>query len=181
MTEIIKKIWRVAGTILVVLIVALAVALVGVRLFGFNTYAVTSGSMEPTYHVGSLIYVKSVDTSELEVGDPITFMLDEDTVATHRIVEIVPDEEDSSVIRFRTKGDANDTVDGSLVHYKNVIGKPVFTIPYLGYVADFVQRPPGLYIFIGGAAIILILVFLPDILGDGEEEKDSKKKKRKTE
>ena len=54
-------------------------------------------------------------------------MLDENTVATHRVVGIVPDEEDPSVIRFRTKGDANDAEDGSLVHYKNVIGTPIFS------------------------------------------------------
>ena len=28
-----------------------------------------------------------------------------------------------------------------LVHYKNVIGTPVFSIPYLGYVADYIQHP----------------------------------------
>ena len=170
-----KKIWKAIGTVFVILIVALSLALVGVRLFGIKTYAVTSGSMEPTYHVGSLIYVKNVDTSSLKVGDAITFMLDEDTVATHRIVEIVSDDSDQSVLRFRTKGDANDTVDAGLVHYKNVIGKPVFSVPCLGYVADFVQHPPGLYIFLGGAAIILILVFLPDILGSSEEKKKNKK------
>lgn len=83
---------------------SLAVALVGVRLVGLNTYVVLSGSMEPTYHTGSLLYVKSVDPQDLRVGDPITFMLNEDTVATHRIIEILPDEEDSSVLRFRTQG-----------------------------------------------------------------------------
>ena len=92
------------------------------------------------YHVGALIYVKEVDYRELESGDVITFMLDEDTVATHRIVEVVPDEEDASVIRFRTKGDANTAEDGGLVHYKNVIGTPVFTIPYLGYLAKMCIR-----------------------------------------
>lgn len=97
--------------------------------------------MEPTYHTGSLIYVKSVDYTELKTGDVISFMLNEDTVATHRIVEIVPDEEDASVLRFRTKGDANNTDDGGLVHYKNVIGTPIFTIPYLGYVANYIQHP----------------------------------------
>lgn len=163
-------------TVVVVIIVALAVALAGVRLFGIQPYAVTSGSMEPTYHVGSLIYVKSVDTSKLQAGDVITFMLDEDTVATHRITAVVPDEEDASVLRFRTKGDANDTEDGSLVHYKNVIGTPVFTIPYLGYLAGVIQHPPGTYIAIGGAAILLILVFLPDILGGSDEEEKKKKK-----
>ena len=113
------------------LVVLLAVALVGVRLVGIKTYAVISGSMEPTYPTGSLLYVKSVNAQELRVGDAITFMLDEDTVATHRIIEIIPDDEDSSILRFRTQGDANDTPDGTPVHYKNIIGKPVFAVPYL--------------------------------------------------
>ena len=163
---------------IVIVIVALAVALVGVRLAGIRTFAVTSGSMEPTYHVGSLIYVKSVDTDELKVGDAITFMLNEDTVATHRIVEILPDEEDSSVVCFRTKGDANDTVDGSLVHCKNVIGKPIFTVPYLGYLANVIQHPPGSYIALGVAAILLVLVFLPGLLGSDEEDDEKKIKKK---
>lgn len=108
MSHSFKKVWNVVSTVLVVLVVLLAVALVGVRLVGLNTYVVLSGSMEPTYHTGSLLYVKSVDPQDLRVGDPITFMLNEDTVATHRIIEILPDEEDSSVLRFRTQGDAND-------------------------------------------------------------------------
>lgn len=70
-------------------------------------------------------------------------MLDENTVATHRVVEVVPDEDDPSTLRFRTKGDANDAEDGSLVHYKNVIGTPVFTIPKLGYAANYIQPPPA--------------------------------------
>lgn len=145
---------------------SLAVALVGVRLVGLNTYVVLSGSMEPTYHTGSLLYVKSVDPQDLRVGDPITFMLNEDTVATHRIIEILPDEEDSSVLRFRTQGDANDAPDGTPVHYKNIIGKPVFSVPYLGYFANFVQNPPGLYFAIGFAVVLVLLVFLPDLLDD---------------
>ena len=129
MSHSFKKVWNVVSTVLVVLVVLLAVALVGVRLVGLNTYVVLSGSMEPTYHTGSLLYVKSVDPQDLRVGDPITFMLNEDTVATHRIIEILPDEEDSSVLRFRTRGDANDAPDGTPVHYKNVIGKPVKMVP----------------------------------------------------
>ena len=172
--QTLKKIWNVISTILVVLVVLLAVALVGVRLVGIKTYAVTSGSMEPTYPTGSLIYVKSMDAKDLKVGDNITFMLDEYTVATHRIIEIIPDEEDSSVLRFRTQGDANDTPDGTPVHYKNVIGKPVFSVPYLGYFAHFVQNPPGLYLAIGFALVLVLLVFLPDMLDDKKEEKKEK-------
>lgn len=178
MGKAVKKIWNIVTSIIVALAVLLAIALVGVRLIGFQVFTVLSGSMEPTYHVGSLIYVKDVDYTELEAGDVITFMLDEDTVATHRIVEVVPDETDSSVLRFKTKGDANAAEDGSLVHYKNVIGTPVFTIPKLGYVANYIQNPPGMYVAISAGAVLLLLVFLPDLFSKDEKEETKKKGKR---
>ena len=176
MGKTIKKILNVISTILVTIVVVLALLLVGARFIGLNVYSVLSGSMEPTYHVGSLIYVKDVDTDELKAGDVITYMLDEDTIVTHRIVDVIPDETDPSIIRFQTKGDANDSVDGSLVHYKNVIGTPVFSIPKLGYLANYIQKPPGRYIAISAGAIILLLVFLPDLFSD--DDKSEKKKKK---
>lgn len=171
MGNTIKKIWNAVTTVLVILIVILAVLLVGVRLVGFRVFTVLSGSMEPTYHVGSLIYVKDVDYRQLEAGDVITFMLDENTVATHRIIQVVPDEDEPEVLRYATQGDANDAPDGTLVHYKNVIGTPVFTIPRLGYVANYIQNPPGTYIAISGAAILLLLMFLPDLFSEDEPKK----------
>ncbi len=176
MTKTIKKIWNIVTSILVGFVLLLAIALVGVRLFGFQVYTVLSGSMEPAYHTGALIYVKDVDYRELKSGDVITFMVNDDTVVTHRIVGVVPDEEDASVLRFRTKGDANEAEDGTLVHYRNIIGSPVFTIPYLGYVANIIQNPPGTYIAISLGAILLILVFLPDILFSDKDEQKGKKK-----
>ena len=175
----VKKIWNAITSLLVILVVIGAMLLGGVRILGYQVFTVLSGSMEPVYHTGSLIYVKDVDYRDLGEGDVITFMLNEDTVATHRIVGVVPDEADPSVIRYRTKGDANDAEDGALVHYKNVIGSPVFTIPYLGYVANYIQNPPGTYIAISGGAVLMILVFLPDLLGSDEEEKKTEKPKKK--
>ena len=179
MNKSLKKIWNVISTILVALVVLLALLLVGARVLGLQVFTVLSGSMEPTYHTGSLIYVKKVDPYTIEEGQPITFMLNENTIATHRVVGIVPDEEDPTVIRFRTKGDANDAEDGGLVHYKNVIGTPVFSIPYLGYVADYIQHPPGMYVAISAGAVLLLLVFIPDIFADsnGEEKKPSRRVK----
>lgn len=52
------------------------------------------------------------------------------------------------------------------MHYKNVIGTPVFTIPYAGYIANYIQNPPGRYFAIAGGLILLALVFLPDLLDD---------------
>ena len=174
MNKSLKKIWNVISTILVALVVLLALLLVGARVVGLQVFTVLSGSMEPTYHTGSLIYVKKVDPYTIEEGQPITFMLNENTIATHRVVGIVPDEEDPTVIRFRTKGDANDAEDGGLVHYKNVIGTPVFTVPGLGYVANYIQHPPGTYVAISAAAVLLLLVFLPDVLAP-EKKKNTEK------
>ncbi len=171
MTKTIKKIWNACTTVLVALVLLLAVALVGVRLFGLQVFTVLSGSMEPAIQTGALIYVKEVDPDELKEGDVITFMISDDTVGTHRIVGKVPSEEEPGLIRFRTKGDANDVEDGTLVHPKNILGTPVFTIPYLGYVADMIQNPPGTYIAISAGAIMLILIFLPDLLFEDEKKK----------
>ena len=182
MRKIIKKIWNGITWALILLLVVMAVLLAGVRLVGLYPLAVMSGSMEPEFSAGDLIYVKNVDYRDLKEGDFITFMLDEDTIATHRIVGIVPDEEDPSVIRYRTKGDANEAEDGTLVHCMNVVGTPVYSLPQMGYVANYVQNPPGSYIVMCGAAVLMILIFLPDLLfrdePKGPKSRSCKKNKK---
>jgi len=173
-----KKILNSLTTIIVVMVVMLAFMLVGVRLFGLQVYSVLSGSMEPEYPVGSLIYVKKVDYKELKVGDPITYLLDEDTVVTHRIIEVLIDEEDPNTIRYFTQGDANGIPDAKSVHYKNIIGTPVFTIPYMGYVSNYIQNPPGMYVAISAGAVLLMLVFLPDLFSDGKSSKSQPKSEK---
>ena len=154
-----KKIWNVLTTVLVVLMVICAAFLMGSRLLGYKCYTVISGSMEPQYKVGDLIYVKAVDVNTIKEGDVITFVLNEDlVVATHRVVSV-----DGEHQRFYTKGDANDIADSEPVHFKNVIGIPRFSIPKLGYVSDFIQHPPGMYITIGIGILLILAVFLPDL------------------
>lgn len=173
MNKSVKKIWNVISTVLVVIVVAVALLLVGARLFGLQVYAVLSGSMEPTYHVGSVIYVEPVDPSEIQVGDPITFVMNEElTVATHRVVRI-----DAENSHFYTKGDANENPDAAPVHFNNLLGKPVFTIPYLGYISSYVQSPPGIYIAVGVGVLLLALAFLPDMLDGGKKKKSGKSEK----
>lgn len=175
----VKKALRFLSTLLVAVMVLLAAALAGARLAGFRVYAVLSGSMEPAYPTGSLICTRKVDPFTLKAGDVITFLLDGDTVATHRVVEVVPDGEDPSVVRFRTKGDANETADGSLVHGENVVGTPVLTVPYLGCAANYIRKPPGLYVAISAGAVLLILLFLPDIFADSGQDGEAAPREKK--
>ena len=166
MSNTLKKIWNIVSTALVVLIVLCAVFLMGSRLLGFQCYNVISPSMEPEYLVGDLIYVKEVDPTTIKEGDVITFVVNEDlVVGTHRVVRV-----DAENQRFYTKGDANDIEDQNPVHFNNVIGVPQFSIPKLGYVSDFVQNPPGLYITIGVGIILILAVFLPDMVGKKKKE-----------
>ena len=180
--ETAKKVWNIVTWTIVVLAIVMAVLLAGVRLVGIDPYTVLSGSMEPTYHVGSIIYVVDVDPHELKAGDPVTYMLSEKTVVTHRIVEVVPavdaegnpvinEKTGKQVVRFITKGDANNAVDGSHLHENNVIGKPIFSVPLLGYVANYVQNPPGTYFAIILACLLLLATFLPDLLFPDKPEK----------
>ena len=99
-------------------------------------------------------------------------------IATHRVTRV-----DKENQRFYTKGDANKDEDSAPVHFENVIGVPQFSIPYLGFVSDFVQNPPGTYITIALGLLLIVLIFLPDILGKGEkkDEKDEKKAEEKPE
>ena len=64
------------------------------------------------------------------------------------------------------------------MHYRNVIGTPVFTIPYLGYVAAYIQSPPGTYVAIAAGAILILLVFLPDLFSSDDDEKKQKDEKK---
>ena len=79
---ILKKIWSVTTTILVVFFVLVAMFLMGMRLIGLRPFTVVSGSMEPKYMVGDLLYVREVSPYEIKVGDAITFVMNEELTVT---------------------------------------------------------------------------------------------------
>lgn len=183
MNKSVKFTLKIISNFIVIIAIILAMLLVGLKFFGFQIYTVVSGSMEPTYHVGSLIYVREVDTNTLKVKDPITFKLGDNTIATHRIVEIVPDEQDSTKYSFRTKGDANEDVDANLVEPNKVLGKAYFTVPYLGYLATYIQSYPGNMVAICTAIALIILVIMIDLLTEETKDeivKETKNKAKKT-
>ena len=163
MKQSFSKIWSIVSTVLVGAVVVLAVLLLGGRLLGWQVFTVVSGSMEPVYHVGDLLYVRPVAPADLQPGDVITFVMNEQlVVGTHRIVEV---EDTGERLYFYTKGDANAAMDAAPVAQENVLGTPVFSIPLLGYVAAFVQQPPGSYVAVAVGAVLLALVLLPDLPG----------------
>ena len=109
---------------------------------------VLTGSMEPTYDVGSVIYYKKVPKEEIKQGDVITFTLKDNTFVTHRVNKV----EDNDM--YETKGDANESPDIDKVSYNNIKGKvQKLYIPYVGYYINFVGH--NMYLI---AIVIIILV-----------------------
>ena len=175
----VKKVWNIITWVLVGIVGLLAIFLFGFKLFGFQIYTVLSGSMEPTYLTGSVVYVQKVNTDDLKKGDVITYKVGSKTLVTHRIIELVPDPEDPERTLFRTKGDNNNTADGALVEPQNVVGRVAFGIPLLGYLSVFLQTPYGKIAAIAFAIMLLALMFLPDLLL--KKDKQSEEDKQKTE
>lgn len=127
------------------------------NIFGVQYYKVLSGSMQRTYPKGSIVFVKTIDPGELSVGDDITFYTDPKTVVTHRVIEIIPNYNNSSQFGFRTKGLENDHEDKDIVYQQNVVGKVVLCIPqagnFLSFIASYWWLLFGLFI------LLLMLVY----------------------
>ena len=132
---------------------------------------VQSGSMEPSIKTGGLVIIKPF--SEYHIGDVIMFGEDTKTKVptTHRIVA---DEVRSGVFYYTTKGDANEDPDPQQVKQSEVIGKVLFSIPYLGYVLDFAKKPMGFILLIGVPATLVVFDEVANILRETRKLKMKK-------
>lgn len=164
--QVVRHVANALSTIVLVALVALVIAFAGVRLAGLTPYAVLSGSMEPEFPVGSLIYVRDADPESVQVGDAVTFLNGSDQVVTHQAYEV-----DLDAREIGTQGVNNRASDGTLLHdadpvpFDRVLGVPVFCIPYLGYLNAWVTSVPGIFIVIALAVVAIALPWLADLLG----------------
>jgi len=155
-----KKAYKIASTGIIVIVVAFAILLAGVRFIGFKPYAVLSGSMTPKYKVGSLVYIKATDASNINKGDVITFVSGTDRlVVTHRVTRI---NEDNTY--FFTKGDANENEDASPVYYENVLGRVSFSIPLLGYVSMYLATTSGRFAILAFVFLLVATLLIPEVI-----------------
>ena len=148
---ILKKIVHFLSIITYILIIVYAIVCIPM-IFGYHPVVVLSGSMEPTYKTGSVIYYKKVNLKALKEKDVITYETKNGKFVSHRIVNI-----DNELIE--TKGDANVVSDINKVRYENVKGKVAKkSIPYIGYYVRIVNE--NLTIVVVTAVLILVSEFL---------------------
>lgn len=117
----------------------------------YNAYVVLTGSMLPEIKPNDVVITKRRAPEELEVGNIITFLSSDSrlsgVIVTHRIKEVLHDPT-TGKYTYRTKGDANNTVDFALAESHNIIGEVIFKIPKVGYIQEILATKGGLVIFI---------------------------------
>lgn len=165
-----KKILKILCMILISIIVVCSVVIVTQKLiwkdkipsiFGYKSFIVLSGSMEPTLSVGDIVFVK--ETKDIKEQDIIAFRIN-NSIVTHRLVEII-DEEDGK--KYKTKGDSNTTEDLELLKIDDIEGKYSFKIGKLGNIILFLKTKTGI--------IILVILFSISILFSNDKTDKEKK------
>ena len=153
--------WVFGAALLAGVVVAMLVLLPS--LFGWQRYAIVSGSMTGTYDRGSLVLDEVVPVSDLRVGDAITYLPPRgsgpDHLITHRIAWIGRDP--SGARAYRTKGDANPVADPWTFRLDRPTQARVRAgVPYVGFVLMALGRRDVRTLVVALPAILIALVTL---------------------
>lgn len=138
--------WAPVAAVTISLLLPAAVFVIWSVLTGHRLEAVRSGSMTPTYSVGSMLVVKTVDPSDVRVGMPLSFVVpDEGVIETHRVIAVT---HDKNGLSFRTKGDANRTPDPDPVPASAVRGSVKWSVPHVGELMLWLRWPRGFLLLV---------------------------------
>ncbi len=132
----IRRAGRFASGAALAIAVLAAMAALAPALWGWQRYAIVSGSMTGTYDQGSLVLAEVVPVADLRVGDVITYEppagAGPEHLITHRIAWMGRDGAGRQV--FRTKGDANPVADPWTFRLSQPTQARVrYGIPYAGH------------------------------------------------
>ncbi|EPR76412.1 Signal peptidase I [Leifsonia rubra CMS 76R] len=139
---------------LVLLVGALVIVIPNVA--GATPLTVLTSSMEPGLPPGTLIVVKPIETNDIAMGDVITYQIESGKagVVTHRITGITNSSDGSRT--FTLKGDNNDIADELQVLPVQIQGKLWYSVPWIGYVSNFVNGDSKSW-FVPAIAIALFI------------------------
>lgn len=136
--------------------------------FGYKTFVIVSGSMEPTIMTEDAILVKEVPQDKIKINDIISFSQRE-TIITHRVIGIV---EENGITKYKTKGDNNNAEDKEKITYDQIEGKYQFRLSQFGIITEILKSKVTL------AILILMIIFIYYYKRKIENKKQKRKEKR---
>jgi signal peptidase len=142
--------------------VVAALSLGGLRAAGFQPEVVFTGSMRPTFPVGSLVFARSVPSASVRVGDVISFVDPQDPskVVTHRVVQRL---RRGDGFAYRTKGDFNSARDPWSLALPARAGRIAFHVPFAGYVLWYGRTREARLVLVAAIALALLASLLRSI------------------
>lgn len=107
---------------------------------GYAPLTVLTKSMDSVYPKDSFLLTKVVDPNQLKIGDDITFLKENNTTVTHRIVGIEENYQQTGQRGFETKGVDNPAPDEDIVIADNVIGQVIYSNLWMGKAMLIVRK-----------------------------------------
>lgn len=139
--------------------VALALGVLGLKLAGWQTLTVLTGSMRPSIAPGQSIVVSPMRAAEIAPGQVITFRRPQATgTVTHRVqrLEWLAD----GRLSVTTKGDANPVGETWQIGADGRVGRHRATLPAAGGAIGSVVAGPGRPYLLGATVVLGTLLVL---------------------
>gem|GEM_PF-1624581 len=124
-------------------------------IMGYSYFTVLTSSMQDEIPKGSFILVHKTDPQDLQIGDNITYLRDQSTSVTHKIIGIQENYQDSGARGFITKGVNNENPDNDIVHAANVVGKVTLSLPGVGAAISYLRANIYLVFIMFGLCVVL--------------------------
>jgi signal peptidase len=110
---------------------------------------VLSGSMEPAFFRGDLLFLTNYEDDPLEAGEVVVFKVEgREIPIVHRVIKL--HEQADGQMKFLTKGDNNQVDDRGLyatgqmwLRRKDVVGRARGFLPYIGMVTILMNDYPS--------------------------------------
>ena len=151
MSTTLKRLADLALTIGAVVGVGCLLVVVAGPLLGVSAQFVRSGSMEPDFGTGALVFAREASVSDLTEGDVVSIQTEGSRI-THRIVEI---HRDGDMATLTLQGDANRNPD-TRTHTVSSADRVFLDVPWLGYPLGWLRAPLGMIILAGLAVVLLV-------------------------
>lgn len=180
--KILKIIKRIVDVLLFIFVISFVLSVClqrfsnnKISFFNYRMFSVASGSMEPKYNIGDVLFLKTKDPSQIKIGDDVTYQGTSGDFAgkviTHQVQEINKGQDGKYY--FVTRGIAN-VIEDPIVSEDQIFGVVVYKSIVLSFVYSIIGTTLGLFICVVLPLMYIIGSEIVSALLEKEEKRRSK-------